>query len=173
MTRIMGDAVNFAAIPKSVNMVAVYRNGLYAADPAAVAKLFPPSKYVTVWIDALGNAPESCQVADVEMGDLDPKEFPGWAKKRAELVHTSLPTGYCDRSTYSALTSYCKAAALIAGTHYQLWISTLDGTETMNGKGLWTYPGVIGCQKSGGPKAAYDMSVIYDDKWHPLAKAAA
>lgn len=169
MTRTMGDGVVLANIPQTVDIVAVYRNGLWRADPAAVAKRFPPKAIVTVWIDVNGTAPGSCQVLDVEKGDAGPNQAPGWIKARRAAVHTSLPTVYCNRSTLPDVEAACSAAGLLAGRDYQLWISTLDGTETMNGKALKSVPGVVACQLAGGMTAKWDRSVVYDDAWHPLA----
>jgi hypothetical protein len=172
--RTMGDAWSLENIPltwngRPLDIVAVYRNGGGAADPAKLNQRFPATRYVHVWIDALGTAPDSCQVADVEKGDISPENAPGWVKRRRALVHTSLPAVYCDRSTLLAVQGYCAAEGLKSGRDYQLWISTLDGSEDYNGKPLKAIPGVVAVQVEGGVSAAWDRSVVYDDHWHPLA----
>jgi hypothetical protein len=169
----MGDSTRLESIPLSVQIAAVYRNGLYAARPADVAGRFPASRYVVVWIDVNGSAPESCQILDVERYDASPEQAPGWIRRRRALVHTSLPTVYCDRSTLTAVQLHCGAAGLKSGTDYQLWISTLDGTTTLDGtpsgRPLLSIPGVVAIQLHGGPSAPWDQSTVYNDRWHPLA----
>lgn len=172
MTRTMGDSVNLAAIPLTVDMVGVYCNGDFAVDPALVARRFPPAKYVIVWYDVFGNAPDRAQILDVENGAASTARAPGWVRARRSVVHTSLPTLYCNRSTMTTLIRTCSVSGLVAGRDYQLGISTLDGTEDFNGVPLKSIPGVVFCQLKGGPTAPYDLSKVYDDKWHPLAKAA-
>lgn len=170
MTRTMGDATTLANIPLSVQLVGVYRNGRYAADPSYLNTLFPLAKYVHVWIDVNGSCPESAQVLDVERYDATPAQAPGWIKARRKVVHTSLPTLYCNRDTLPAVLGECAAEGLIAAEHYQLWIATLDNSTTWNGRELRTIPGVVAVQLEtvGG---AWDRSKVYDDKWHPLAAA--
>jgi hypothetical protein len=168
MTRTMGDSTNYKNIPLDVNIVGVYGNGLYAAEPADVAARFPPNKYVTVWFDVLGNAPGKCQILDVESGDATPARAPGWVKERRGLVKTSLPTLYCNRTTLPVLIYNCALSNLYAAADYQLIVSTLDGTELINGRPLHTVPGVVACQDFGGITAKFDQSIVYDDRWHPL-----
>lgn len=170
MTRTMGDSARGpAAIPQTVDIVALYRNGRFPADPALAARRFPAKAVVTVWIDVNGTAPKTCQVLDVEKGDASPSAAPAWIRARRAAVHTSLPTIYCDRSTYPDVVKACSAAGLLPGAHYQFWISTLDGTETMKGVPLARTLGVVACQFKGGMTAAWDESVVYDPDWHPLA----
>lgn len=166
--RIMGDAVTLASIPTTVSIVGVYRNGRYAADPNAVNQRFPLSKYVHVWIDIDASCPASAQVLDVEKYDATPEQAPAWVKARRKVVHTSLPTLYCNRDTLPSVLAECAAEGLIAGEHYQLWIATLDGTTKWNQRELSTIPGVVAVQLEtvGG---AWDRSVVYDPRWHPLA----
>jgi hypothetical protein len=164
----MGDSTVVANIPLTVQLVGVYRNGSYAADQATVAARFPANRYVIVWIDVDGSHAGSAQVLDVEIGDASPQSAPGWIKARRAAVHTSLPTIYCNRSTLPSVLAACTAQELTAGEHYQLWISTLDGTETWNGHQLRTVPGVVAVQVEGGMTAAWDRSIVYNPHWHPL-----
>jgi len=163
MTRTMGDSVTVGNIPFTVDIAAVYINGIFAADPQVVARRFPADRHVTVWIDVNGTMPQRAQVFDVEKGNGIPANAPAWIDARRAVVHTSLPTIYCGRATLPAVEAACKAAGLLPARDYQLWISTLDGTH-------YTGPGVVACQYQGGPTAKYDLSVVYDDAWHPLPK---
>ena len=166
--RIMGDAVNLASIPSTVSIVGVYRNGRYMADPNALNQRFPLNRYVHVWIDIDGSCPESAQVLDVEKFDATPEQAPGWVKARRKVVHTSLPTIYCNRDTLPAVLGECAAEGLIAAEHYQLWIATLDNSDEWNGRKLRTIPGVVAVQLET-VSGAWDRSVVYDPRWHPLA----
>lgn len=171
MTRKMGDAWEYSLIPLAVDMVALYCNGQAAASAGVAAKRFPASKYVTIWVDIFGTAPDKAQVLDVENGAASAATAPGWIRNRRALVHTSLPTLYCNRSTLPGLKRTCSVGGLVAGRDYQLWISTLDNTQHLaDGTPLNTVPGVVACQYQGGMEAPYDLSVVYDDRWHPLAK---
>lgn len=167
--RTMGDAVAWMNIPRTADIIAVYRNGNWPAKPEDVNAYFPLTKYVHVWIDVNGSCPESAQVLDVEKGDATPQQAPGWIQARRKVVHTSLPTVYCDRSNLIGVQAECAAAGLKSGRDYQLWISTLDGSEDFQGKPLRSIPGVVAVQVEGGPTAKWDRSVVYDDRWHPLA----
>ena len=166
--RTMGDATTLANIPPSVQIVGCYRNGLYAADPNHLNTLFPLNRYVHVWIDVDGSHPESAQVLDVERFDATPEQAPGWVIARRKVVHTSLPTVYCDRDTLPHVLAECAAEGLIAAEHYQLWIATLDLSESWNGKLLSQVPGVVAVQVET-VAGAWDRSVVYNDHWHPLA----
>jgi hypothetical protein len=167
VTRRMVDSTNVHNIPLDVDIAGVYRNGSGAADPAVVARRFPQDKYVTVWIDVLGTAADSCQIVDVEPGNVRAEHAPRWIKARRAAVHTSLPTVYCDRTRHPEVVQACEAEGLKAGQHYQFWIATLDGSTKMNGVELDTIPGVVAVQVEGGQSAAFDRSVVYNDRWHP------
>lgn len=159
----MGDSAQWKNIPKTVNLAALYRNGLYAVNPADAAAWFGP-KVGLLWIDVDGSQPGSCQILDVEKWDATPDQAPGWIKRRRAVVHTSLPTIYCDRSTLTengGVIDSCQEAGLVAGRDYQLWISTLDGTSVFG-------PGIVASQYHGGPSAPFDLSTVYDDRWHPF-----
>jgi hypothetical protein len=169
VTRKMYDAAVPGNIPASAPMIAVYFNGAWPATPAELADRFDPRKTVTVWIDVIGDAPLHAQVLDVERMDAPAARAPGWIKERAAAVHTSLPTVYCNRSTLPSVTAVCRNAGLAAGKHYQLWISCLDGQEAADRAQLASVAGVVAAQYQGGPTAPYDISDVYDDRWHPLA----
>lgn len=164
MTRVMYDAVTWENIPADApgeTIIAVYRDGDFAAQAAAVEARFPPARYPVIWIDVNGGDPAVSQVLDVETGDAAPAGAPGWVKARLAAVKGSLPTIYCNRSTIAAVASECAAAGLKLGVHFWLWVSTLDGTQ-------YVADGVVACQYQGGVTAPYDKSVVYADWWHCL-----
>lgn len=90
---------------------AYYFNGRFPHVPYRVAK-------GSVWIDVLGNAPNSCSWLDVESGDATPGHVPGWLDLRNQPGNQGI---YCNRATLPAV----NAAA--AGRPYNVWIATLDG----------------------------------------------
>lgn len=167
--RKMYDAEDWTKLPANAEMIAVYFNGRGAVTPAQVATRFDPRKTVTLYIDVNGTAAAHAQVLDVEQLDVPAAHSAAWVKQRAALVHTSLPTIYCNRSTLPAVTTVCRNAGLFAGKHYQLWISCLDDQEAADRAQLANVAGVVAAQYHGGPNAAYDISDVYDDRWHPLA----
>lgn len=158
--RTMYDGVSWRDIPANAKMVALYQNGDFAVRGTDASEQFKDA--VVVWIDVTGKSPQSCQVLDVESGDAAPGSAPAWIRARRAVVHTSLPAVYCDRSTLSAVYKACALDRLTPGVDYQVWVSTLDGTEYQG-------PGVVACQVRGGMNARYDTSVVYDDKWHPAS----
>lgn len=166
--RKMGDSSHIDSIPLDVNIAALYFNGDYAVSQAVAAQRFPAGKYVTVWIDVFGNAPQHAQVLDVEKGAASTAAAPAWIRARRAAVHSSLPTIYCNRSTMPALIRTCAIGGLTPAEDYQLWIATLDGTEKIAGVALRSITGVVACQYQGGQKAAFDLSNVYDPKWHPM-----
>jgi len=162
--RTMYDSASWRSIPADPaegTIIAVYRNGRYAADPAEVEARFPAAKYVVIWVDVNGTDPETAQALDVERYDAAPADAPGWIRARLAAVKGSLPTIYCDRSTIDAVTAACGAAGLKLGVHWWFWVSTLDGTR-------YEADGVVACQYQGGVDAPYDVSDVYADWWHCL-----
>ncbi len=151
MSRIMYDAVSWENIPDNAEMVAGYIDGPASQWPAGAWARFPHAVKVRITVNPADNEGD---VLDVELGDANPADAPGWIRRR-HAAGAPFVTIYCNRSTLPAV----QAAA--QGTEYSLWISTLDGTQQV--------PGAVAVQYQGGPHAPYDMSVVHDDSWHPAA----
>lgn len=156
MTRIAGDSTTLGNVPDAADVVLYYVNGLYAATEAGVAKRYPGK--VLVGIDVNATSPDKGAVLDVEKGDATPADAPGWLQKRRKAVPDGPATVYCNRSTLPEVEAACTAAKLTVAKDYLLFVATLDGT-------LYTGPGVALCQVW--DFGSYDLSVIWDDGWHP------
>jgi hypothetical protein len=115
-----------------------------------------------VTIDVNGSRPDA-DVADVEIGDITPDAFPGWA--RDHNSRGGFPAVcYCNRSTMAPVANACAAAGLQVVRDYRWWPATLDGTRK-----LADMTGVVavqawGAQFFGGRNI--DLSIVVDDTWH-------
>jgi hypothetical protein len=94
----MYDSTTPWLIPASADYIAVYFNGLYAADLAKIEHQFPHARVFK--IDVLGNAPAECGIADVENGDMTVADIPGWCGRRLQACPGTLCRLYCNRSTW-------------------------------------------------------------------------
>lgn len=96
-------------------------------------------------------------IADIEPGLLTVEQ--GVAKIRQWITEgRHQPTAYSDRTDWPAIVT---ALGPLKPFH---WIATLDGTANPDGK----YPAVV--QALGEAKLGFhaDMSIVWDDLWHPL-----
>jgi hypothetical protein len=148
MARLMYDSIDPNAIPASAEMVAGYVDGRFVWDDAGWAR-FPNATKVRIAVFPWTNDGD---VLDVESGDATPQQAPGWLLMRqAAGVHR--PTIYCNRSNRAAIEAAC------AGITYDLWVSTLDGTQNV--------PGAVAVQYAGSALTGhnYDLSTVTDDTW--------
>lgn len=99
-------------------------------------------------------------VADIEPGLLTVSE--GTAKVKAWAAqHRQFPTAYSDRNDWAAV------EAELTGVHHYSWISTLDGTILPDGK----RPAVVQAWGEAAIGFHADMSVVWDETWHPIRPA--
>lgn len=157
MTRIACDSVRLLADPQAADVAFFYVNGSYAQKPSDVAARFPGK--VTLGIDVLGTAPQAA-VRDWETGDKG-GNLEQWVIGHNKASGAKDACVYCNRSTVAEVRQLTGTQVL--GVDYWLIVATLDGT-------LVTGPGIVGCQVvTTGPAATgqYDLSVIWDDGWHP------
>lgn len=159
MTRIGGDSVNLASNPAGVDVAFYYVNGSLGVATEAQAQARHPGKLV-LGIDVNGSAP-SAAVRDWETGDKG-GSLEQWVIDHNKASGKKDATVYCNRSTIAEVRQLTGSQVL--GEDYWLWVSTLDGT-------LYTGDGVVACQVA--TIDGYDLSVIWDDSWHPSADAAA
>lgn len=159
MTRIGGDSVNLASNPAGVDIAFYYVNGHEGVATQAQAQARHPGKLV-LGIDVNGSAP-SAAVRDWETGDKG-GSLEQWVTDHNKASGRKDACVYCNRSTIAEVRQLTGSQVL--GQDYFLWVSTLDGT-------LYTGPGVIGCQVA--TIGGYDLSVIWDDSWHPSASSLA
>jgi hypothetical protein len=146
MTRTMYDSINATSIPLDAEMVAGYGNGEFTWTAAAWAR-FPHARHVR--IDVTGTDPAGCGVLDVERGDATPAAAGPWILAR--LGHGRAVI-YCNLSTLPAVQSAAR------GLDYSLWLADWTGHAHQVG-------GAIAVQYRNTP--GYDLSVVYDDSWHP------
>lgn len=95
----MYDAVNWSAIPRGALYIAVYANGLDAADTGEVAASFPKARIYM--IDVLGTDP-GASIKDVEKGDINPDNVHEAVNMRFEAHPDSLCRVYVNLSNWSA-----------------------------------------------------------------------
>ena len=167
MTRLMRDSTTLADDPISgTDIVAAYANGLYKTTSAAVAGRF--EGLPEVWIDVNGTDVYA-DVLDVETGDATLAGAVAWVKAKLATKPVYPPVVYCDRSTLTPLFNAMSAGGLHVGTHFRLWIATLDGTKTVP-----DMTGVTAVQYAGQPQTGhhYDESIVYDNAWKAAAPYA-
>jgi hypothetical protein len=163
VTRIGRDGINLATIPVAgTQLVLVYANGSYQARPADVVARF--GNIPVVWIDVNGKCPWA-DVLDVEQYNATPAQVPGWiADHRVMHPGGYPPVIYVNRSNITAVFNAVQARGYRPGHEFNLWISTLDGTNHVA-----DMTGVAAVQYVEHP--GYDESVVYDDRWKPGAGA--
>lgn len=159
MTRIGGDSVNLAANPAGVDIAFYYVNGHLGVATEAQAQARHPGKLV-LGIDVTGASPAAA-VRDWETGDKG-GDLEQWVKDHNKASGKSDACVYCNRATIAEVRQ--KTGSQVLGKDYYLWVSTLDGT-------LYTGTGVVACQVA--TIGGYDLSVIWDDGWHPSPGGAA
>jgi hypothetical protein len=144
------DSTNPDAIPAGSH-ACLYYDGDYKADIAA-AKRFEAVRWITV----LGGAAAAAHtgVLDFEQGNA---AFKGNALR--EWAETRQAMG-CRARVYTDLANLPAARKQVAGLgNVVWWLATLDGRKLDADyiAGLW------GVQYAGGPRAAYDTSVLYGE----------
>ena len=174
MTRIMGDSVNYLAIPASVQIAAVYDDGRLGVETAAQLEArFPHARYGQVFIDVTGAKP-AAQARDWETGDKS-GSLEQWVIDHNKATGRRDAVVYCNMSTIPEVRRL--TGTQILGTDYFLWVATLDGTVVTAGpdhlgSAPYTYPGVIACQVKGAGLTGgdWDESLVYDASlWLPVA----
>lgn len=171
MTRIGGDSVNLAANPAGVDVAFYYVNGHEGVMTEAQAQARHPGKLV-LGIDVLGSRPDAA-VRDWETGDKG-GNLEKWVIDHNKASGRKDATVYCNRSTIPEVRQLTGSQVL--GRDYFLWVATDDGTLVHPGPDHlgsepFTYPGTVACQVA--TLGGYDLSVIWDDGWHPSQGATA
>lgn len=166
-TRLMRDSIRPDDIPVSgTDIVAVYRNGSFAADPADIASRFPGIP--VAWIDVIGNNAGGCGILDIENGDATPQTAAHWVAARHAVE--GKPVLYVNRSNITAVYNVMAANGWKPGIHFRVWLATLDGTVSVP-----DMTGIVAVQARGSDRTGgnYDESVVYDATWHAPAKPPA
>lgn len=108
----------------------------------------------------LGDPMNLADVADIEPGALTVDE--GAAKIR-QWVHENrpFPTAYHNRDIWAAVD------AALTGVAFWNWVATLDGTLLPDGR----HPAAVQFAGAGAVGEHADLSIVWDDQWHPLPSA--
>ncbi len=151
--RTFGDSVDPASIPfHQVDGVFPYVDGLYAWSSADIDR-FKDAKKAIARITVFGDWRAAC-IGDVETGDMTPADAAVFVRARNRF-RPDTAVIYCNRSTLPAVEEAC------AGLHYRRWVADWTGQPH-------TIPGVqrlVAVQYVNHP--GYDLSVVFDDRWHP------
>ena len=99
MSRIMYDAVSWENIPDNAEMVAGYIDGPASQWSAEAWARFPHAVKVRITVNPADNEGD---VLDVEQGDANPADAPGWIRRR-HAAGAPFVTIYCNRSTLPAV----------------------------------------------------------------------
>lgn len=119
----MYDSVDPGKIPATAEKVALYRNGLYAADPATWGDKWPR----VYWIDVLGNDPVNASILDVETGDAHPYQVSSWCDERLADHPDWLCRIYCNLSTWPAVKSQVATMPQNQRRQVRYWIANPTG----------------------------------------------
>lgn len=93
-------------------------------------------------------------ILDVERYDAAIADAPGWIKEQ-QRMEAAYNTIYVQKSNLAELRAKCR------GLHYYLIVAWWTDTPTR-------IPGTVGHQYAGNvAQGAYDLTAIYDPKWHP------
>jgi hypothetical protein len=163
MALVMRDSVTIADIPVEGTQVAVYYSTGPYANGTACKQRFPGIDRIGV--DVNGTMP-GAEVRDWETGDKG-GSLEQWVINHNNVTGYSSAVVYCDRATIPEVRQLTGSQVL--GTHYWLWVATLDGTVF----GPSDYPHVIACQWKGTAQTGgnYDESIVWATPWIYAAPA--
>lgn len=164
MTRTMVDAYLASNWPDAGwDLGAAYINGTSTSQNYATARLrFPTAQILTISTD--GSFTDA-DIYDVENGDYTPPRAAAVA--RWQITRGRRPTLYSARDTWPQIVAALQAETVTLD-QVDWGASTLDGTQgpdvaCPDGN---TYRAVF-VQYTQGPAGRYDLSIVYDDTWHP------
>lgn len=161
--RTFRDSVSPQLIPlEGTNGVLVYVNGAFASPASQVQRFAVAGKQIAR-IDVIGNEPTKASILDVERFDATPGMARSWIPQRNAFRGDAVI--YCGRSNLDEL------FAAVTGESY--WLLVADWTGVPHQVKMPLPAGVkyLGTQYAN--TAAYDVSAIYADEWHPVKKTAA
>lgn len=157
-TRTMGDSSTFGDVPRrDMDIIAVYVDGMYGVPGnGEFEKHYPHDQFGHCWIDVNGSHPEA-DVRDWETGDKA-GSLEKWVADHNKIHGKNNAVIYCNVSTIPEVRRL--TGGQILGTHYFLFIATLDGSK-------YRARGVIACQNKGAMQTGghYDSSEVYDDRF--------
>jgi hypothetical protein len=149
-----------------------YCNGRESAWSAAEIAAAEQRHELLALVDVLGNATRHAAILDVERGDVtDPADIAAWVRERNGFRGDAAV--YCSRDMLTTLIN------ALQGEQCYLWLAD----PAPNGQPLMTPPPLglpenvilLGIQYALAPNSGgnYDISIFYDDLWHPGTAVAA
>jgi hypothetical protein len=144
VTRTMYDSVDVTSIPRNAQMVAGYVDGHWPTF-GTLASGFPKARLVSIAISA---SEYSANVLDVEKGDADASQAPGWATEVRKAGR--VPTVYTDSANWDTVRN-AFTAAHVEQPYY--WIAHYGVAPVPP-------PGAIALQYEN--TTGYDVSVVAD-----------
>ena len=123
----MYDSTQPSLIPADAQYIAIYANGDYPSSRDTVKKQFPSARIFT--IDVLNTDPAGCGIADVENGDMQPSDVPGWVDRRLRAHPGVLCRIYCNQSTWPSVKSEVAKLPQEQRDSVRYWIADPTGTE--------------------------------------------
>lgn len=156
--RTMYDSTTATDIPATAGMVGGYVDGLYAWSDADWNRFPATTVKVHIVVKASTNRGD---VLDIERGDATPAQGPVWVMLRRGSGYPC-PTLYCSRSDVPAVKAACKAAGLVFGTDWKLWIADYTGEPHSCNLGE---SAVQYASPGHGAGGHYDLSCVFDNAW--------
>jgi hypothetical protein len=148
------------SIPDTAEMVGTYCNGRFAIPLHVVKARWPKAKHVRINIDA---DPNLGDCLDIETGDATPNHLDEWAKARlAGGVPPENLAVYCNRATLPAVQQATKL-------HLFHWVATLDGNLVIAGYRPLHSPAAVQAINANMAGANVDISLVFEDGWHPIS----
>jgi hypothetical protein len=145
----MYDAVDLAAIPDDADLVGAYVNGRWPTYAAAVAR-FGAAKVVSIAVSATDGAGDwvEADVLDVENGDADPVDAPGWTQAMRALKRQVI-ANYFSLDRGPAVND---AFAVQGVARCDSWVADWTGEEHL-------VPGSVSTQYANPPKSGGNFDV--------------
>jgi hypothetical protein len=159
----MYDAVDLDAIPRDAAAVAGYVGGRWPTFHLLPAK-FPAAIKLSIAI----NADEDAQALDVERGDADPTQAPGWLL-RQRLRGVSRPVVYASVSLMPTVIGALEREGIPRG-HYRIWTAHFTGRRhRCSERCEHTFRDVAGATQwtDRALGRSLDASLVFDRSWFP------
>lgn len=119
------DSTQPLECPHESAYMAIYSNGRYKADRAAVQAAYPDT---TIWnIDVLGNNPSGASIFDIEKYDGQPDQVLSWVPDRLDAVPNSPARLYCNISTWPSVRLYVARLSPQDREWVRYWIANPTG----------------------------------------------
>ena len=165
MIRVMLDSDVLADLDGHAELLATYSDLIHnAADLEALKARHPDSEIVLI-DRGTGDPTGEATVIDIETGAFGVDHVPGWVREK-KIAGKKYLTGYCDRDNLPGVQA-------IEGQGIWHWVATDDGTCHIQGFRPLHGPAVVQILGEGALGVHADLSLVFEDGWHPSTAAAA